>query len=95
MHQLTELLKPTYLEISNDSHAHRGHAAMVAVGGGNGETRKSVSHSRKLRRMLIPTKISLSVSCLMSSPGRCALIPYHIAIDVSLTELVANSVRLQ
>ena len=37
--QLTDLLKPSQLEITNDSWQHRHHRSMRAEGGGNGETR--------------------------------------------------------
>ncbi|CAD6885397.1 unnamed protein product [Tilletia controversa] len=37
-HKLTESLQPTKLEIRNDSAKHSHHAAMIAQGGGSGET---------------------------------------------------------
>ncbi|TFK86896.1 bola-like protein [Polyporus arcularius HHB13444] len=40
--KLTELLRPSQLEITNDSWQHRHHAPMRAAGGGNGETHFSV-----------------------------------------------------
>ncbi|KAG8770121.1 hypothetical protein FRC12_004509 [Ceratobasidium sp. 428] len=40
--KLTELLKPTTLEIQNDSWQHRHHTAMRESGGGNGETHFTV-----------------------------------------------------
>lgn len=42
VYQLTDLLQPLELDISNDSAAHRHHAAMKAQGGGDGETHFSV-----------------------------------------------------
>lgn len=39
--QLVELLRPSQLDITNDSWQHRHHAPMRAAGGGNGETRTS------------------------------------------------------
>ncbi|KAL1939763.1 hypothetical protein VTO73DRAFT_9463 [Trametes versicolor] len=41
--KLTELLKPSQLDIKNDSWQHRHHAPMRAEGGGNGETHFSVN----------------------------------------------------
>ncbi|KAI0663489.1 bola-like protein [Cubamyces menziesii] len=41
--KLTELLKPSQLEITNDSWQHRHHAPMRAAGGGNGETHFSIN----------------------------------------------------
>ncbi|RDX55145.1 bola-like protein [Lentinus brumalis] len=41
--KLTELLRPSQLEITNDSWQHRHHAPMRAAGGGNGETHFSVN----------------------------------------------------
>lgn len=38
--QLTSLLQPSALIITNDSWQHRHHAPMRASGGGSGETRK-------------------------------------------------------
>ncbi|KAH9931113.1 bola-like protein [Epithele typhae] len=40
--KLTELLKPSQLDITNDSWQHRHHAPMRAASGGNGETHFSV-----------------------------------------------------
>ncbi|GAA6034296.1 hypothetical protein JCM8097_003830 [Rhodosporidiobolus ruineniae] len=40
--KLTAALSPALLSITNDSHLHRHHAPMRAVGGGNGETHFSV-----------------------------------------------------
>ncbi|KAG9008780.1 hypothetical protein FRB94_013005 [Tulasnella sp. JGI-2019a] len=40
--KLTELLKPTTLNIANDSSKHKHHAPMRESGGGNGETHFSV-----------------------------------------------------
>ncbi|KAG8955971.1 hypothetical protein FRC04_006419 [Tulasnella sp. 424] len=40
--KLTDLLKPSELKITNDSWQHRHHAAMKAIGGGDGETHFSV-----------------------------------------------------
>lgn len=40
--KLTDQLKPTALNITNDSHLHRHHSAMQAIGGGSGETHFSV-----------------------------------------------------
>jgi len=40
--KLTELLKPTSLDIQNDSWKHRHHAPMRAIGGGDGETHFAV-----------------------------------------------------
>ncbi|KAE8223637.1 hypothetical protein CF319_g3355 [Tilletia indica] len=37
-HKLTSSLQPTKLEVRNDSAKHAHHAAMVAQGGGSGET---------------------------------------------------------
>lgn len=37
--KLNDVLKPTYLDIRNDSALHAHHHAMVIQGGGNGETR--------------------------------------------------------
>lgn len=42
--QLTELLRPLQLEITNDSWQHRHHAPMRAAGGGSGETRTYCPH---------------------------------------------------
>ena len=39
--QLTDLLEPNELQITNDSWQHRHHAAMRETGGGDGETRTS------------------------------------------------------
>lgn len=39
--QLTSLLRPSILTITNDSWQHRHHAAMLEQGGGNKESRKS------------------------------------------------------
>ncbi|KAH9858693.1 bola-like protein [Lenzites betulinus] len=41
--KLTELFKPSQLDITNDSWQHRHHAAMRAQGGDNGETHFSIS----------------------------------------------------
>ncbi|KAL7281672.1 hypothetical protein ACG7TL_004989 [Trametes sanguinea] len=41
--KLTELLKPSQLEITNDSWRHRHHAPMRASGGGNGETHFTIN----------------------------------------------------
>ncbi|KAI0675329.1 bola-like protein [Trametes maxima] len=41
--KLTELLRPSQLEITNDSWQHRHHAPMRAEGGGNGETHFSIN----------------------------------------------------
>lgn len=38
--QLTTLLQPSVLTITNDSWKHRNHAAMRDQNGGNGETRR-------------------------------------------------------
>jgi len=40
--KLTELLKPSVLNISNDSWQHRHHSAMREQGGGDGETHFSL-----------------------------------------------------
>ncbi|RPD68623.1 bola-like protein [Lentinus tigrinus ALCF2SS1-7] len=40
--KLTDLLRPSQLEITNDSWQHRHHAPMRATGGGGGETHFSV-----------------------------------------------------
>ncbi|GAA5913668.1 hypothetical protein JCM6882_008714 [Rhodosporidiobolus microsporus] len=40
--KLTAALSPSSLIISNDSHLHRHHAPMRAVGGGNGESHFTV-----------------------------------------------------
>ncbi|KAM5531593.1 hypothetical protein V8D89_014762 [Ganoderma adspersum] len=40
--KLAELLRPSQLDITNDSWQHRHHAPMRAAGGGNGETHFSV-----------------------------------------------------
>ncbi|KAI0745735.1 bola-like protein [Earliella scabrosa] len=40
--KLTELLRPSQLEITNDSWQHRHHAPMRAAGGGSGETHFTV-----------------------------------------------------
>lgn len=40
--KLAETLKPLHLEVTNDSHLHAHHAAMRAVGGGNGESHFTV-----------------------------------------------------
>ncbi|KAI0630384.1 bola-like protein [Trametes polyzona] len=41
--KLTDLLKPSQLDITNDSWQHRHHAAMRAEGGGNGETHFTIN----------------------------------------------------
>lgn len=41
--KLNEQLKPQSLEIRNDSSLHAHHHAMVIQGGGNGETRESIT----------------------------------------------------
>ncbi|KAI0775745.1 bola-like protein [Trametes elegans] len=41
--KLTDLLKPSQLEITNDSWQHRHHAPMRAEGGGNGETHFTIN----------------------------------------------------
>ncbi|KAH9451211.1 hypothetical protein MJO28_009256 [Puccinia striiformis f. sp. tritici] len=40
--KLTAELTPAILDIANDSHLHRHHAAMKSIGGGSGETHFSV-----------------------------------------------------
>ncbi|KAL7338620.1 bola-like protein-domain-containing protein [Rhodotorula toruloides] len=40
--KLTTALSPSFLAISNDSHLHRHHAPMKAIGGGGGETHFTV-----------------------------------------------------
>ncbi|BGP68663.1 hypothetical protein NBRC10513v2_001998 [Rhodotorula toruloides] len=40
--KLTTALTPSFLAISNDSHLHRHHAPMKAIGGGGGETHFTV-----------------------------------------------------
>ncbi|KNZ56603.1 bolA protein [Puccinia sorghi] len=40
--KLTARLNPVVLDITNDSHLHRHHAAMKSIGGGSGETHFSV-----------------------------------------------------
>ncbi|KAA1077151.1 hypothetical protein PGT21_007544 [Puccinia graminis f. sp. tritici] len=40
--KLTAQLNPVVLDIANDSHLHRHHAAMKSIGGGSGETHFSV-----------------------------------------------------
>ncbi|KAI0823666.1 bola-like protein [Trametes gibbosa] len=41
--KLIDLLKPSQLDITNDSWQHRHHAPMRAEGGGNGETHFSIN----------------------------------------------------
>ena len=43
--QLTTVLQPSVLTITNDSWQHRHHAAMRDQDGGNGETRKFRTHT--------------------------------------------------
>ncbi|KAK4705904.1 BolA-like protein 1, partial [Phenoliferia sp. Uapishka_3] len=40
--KVTAALKPTSVNVTNDSAAHAGHSAMRAQGGGNGETHFTV-----------------------------------------------------
>jgi stress-induced morphogen len=61
--QLESTFTPAELKVANDSAHHRHHAAMRAVGGGNGETRESAydDSRHKFTNTLFCTDFSVAI----------------------------------
>jgi stress-induced morphogen len=58
--QLTSLLRPSILTITNDSWQHRHHTAMREQGGGNNESRKfGVSHKETCLSLVCAADFSI------------------------------------
>ncbi|PLW09393.1 hypothetical protein PCASD_22929 [Puccinia coronata f. sp. avenae] len=55
--KLTAQLNPSVLDIANDSHLHRHHAAMKSIGGGSGETHFSVRVVSENLKTLTPEEL--------------------------------------
>lgn len=79
--QLTSLLRPSILTITNDSWQHRHHAAMREQGGGNNESRKfGVSHQRDLPQPRVRRRF-LHTSCLGRVCGQGEVLNYLVCVS--------------
>lgn len=94
--QLTGLLQPQTLSITNDSWKHKHHAPMRATGGGNGETRKflvlclqggaglcgSLTYTSPLsHRLLHPSCVRRVPGKGVGSPIAASLLPHSTCLD--------------
>ncbi|KAG8922139.1 hypothetical protein FRC00_007796, partial [Tulasnella sp. 408] len=81
--QLTGLLNPTKLKISNYSWQHRQHAPMKAIGGGDGETRDDAGHQMIYAALEEELETGLHALSLNTKP------PSEIAPVPQLREVMA------